>query len=396
MQLLFKNMKYINKSRQIAIVVLPYLNVINRYVVLMKIATILSKIYDHVFVIVPLYKRDLLCKLRDSLKESNNVTIVAFYEGDVRSKVAELLASLYILRKFHRTRPTLYVLAPSTPLVLVQILGRLLKFKIVIFAGGSIKTTLFQGITNYLKILPHLVLMLLHYLFADYILVESPSILSFFEILSSKPIRRKVVSDASLWIPSNFDYRTPLNLRQFDICYAGILDDAKGFPLLLATILELSKANPKIRIAIASSGGPYERLLEEKTMKAFGVSSNIIYFKSIPYEAVPGFLNNCKILLLLSRSEGLPNIVLEAMACGCVVVATPVGGVPDVVRNSETGVLVFDRRPEEITKLLLKRINDPKIMEAISKNAHLYAMREYNFEKVLQRWQRIASLIEGM
>jgi len=372
------------------------LNVVNRYVVAMKIATILSKIYDRVFVIVSLYKRDLLYKLQNSLKGLKNVIVVAPFEDNVRPRTAMMLTSLYILKRFYRVRPTTYILAPSAPLILVQALGRLLKFKTVVFAGGFIKTTLFRGLAKYLKFLPHLMITLMHVLLADYVLVESPNVQSFFELLSSKPIRRKVVPNASLWIPKDFDYRTPLNLRQFDVCYAGILDDVKGFPLLLATVRELSRVNPKIRIAIASSGGPYEHLLDKKTIEVLGIGSNVVYFKSIPFEEMPKFFNNCKIFLLLSKSEGLPNVVLEAMACGCVVIATPVGGVPDIVRNDETGVLVFDRRPEEVAKLLLKLINGSKTMDAISKNAHLYAKREYSFEKVLQRWQRVANLIEGV
>jgi len=304
---LSKGVKHTNRHRRMAIVIFPYLNVINRYVVTMKITAILSKIYGHVLVIIPSYRQGLLYRLRDSLKGYNNVTIVAFFEDNVKSRIAVLLASFYILRRFYRMRPTLYILAPSTPLILLQIFGRLLRFRIAIFTGGFIKTTLFQGVTSYLKILPRLTLILLQYLLSNYILVESPSVSSFFEVLSSKPLRRKVVSNASLWIPRDFDYMTPLDLRQFDVCYAGILDDVKGFPLLIATIRELTKLNPMIKVAIASSGGPYEHLLEGKTLRALGVSNQITYFKSVPYEEMPRFFNNCKVLLLLSRSEAFPT-----------------------------------------------------------------------------------------
>jgi len=82
------------------------------------------------------------------------------------------------------------------------------------------------------------------------------------------------------------------------------------------------------------------------------------------------------------------------MACGCVVVATPVGGVPDVVIDGETGVLLFDRKPEEASKLLLKLLNNPRGMKTISKNAYTYVKNEYSFDKVHQRWQGIINLVE--
>jgi len=126
-------------------------------------------------------------------------------------------------------------------------------------------------------------------------------------------------------------------------------------------------------------------LEEEELLRVLGIKNNISCFKSLPYEEIPEFLNNCKILLLPSQSENLPNIVLEAMACGCAVVATPVGGAPDVVRNGETGILILDRRLEEVSKNLLKPLNDHKTMKVINENAYLYVKGEYNFEKVLQR-----------
>jgi len=380
------------RIKRVALVILPYLDVINRYVVIMKISKILSKLYDFVVIIIPLYRRNILSMLQKNLKEDNITIIELFEDGTTlrNPRLATLLATILILRHFYKTRPTLYILAPSISIIPLLLLARFLKIKLFIFAGGSIKTTIFHDFKQYLKALPHLMILILHYLLANKILVETPRVSTFFEILMSAPLKKKIVPNAHLWVPDEFNYRKPLHLRQFDICYAGVLDDIKGFPLLLATIEELVKNKPTIKVAIASSGGPFEPLLERQKLSKF--SENITVFKSVAYENMPDFLNECKTILLLSKSEGLPNIVLEAMTSGCVVVATPVGGIPDVVQNGKTGILVVNRRPEEVSKTLLKLLNDPKTIEVIGKNAHLYVKREYNFEKVLQRWRRIVNI----
>jgi len=387
-------MEYPKKNKRIALVFFPYLDVINRYVVIMKISKILSRLYDFVVIIIPLYRRNIHSTLQKNLKEKN-IIIIKLFEDNTASrslKFATLLATILTLKRFYKTRPTLFILAPSISLIPLLLIARFLKIKVSIFAGGSIKTTIFHSMKQYLKALPHLLILILHYLLANKILIETPRVSTFFEILASAPLKKKIIPHAHLWVPDEFDYRKPLHLRQFDICYAGVLDDIKGFPLLLATIEELVKNKPTIKVAIASSGGPLEPLLEKQKLSR--LSENITVFKSIAYENMPSFLNECKTLLLLSKSEGLPNIVLEAMSCGCVVVATPVGGIPDVIQNGQTGILVVNRRPEEVSKTLLKLLNDPKTMEVISENARLYVKREYRFEKILQRWLRIVSLIE--
>jgi len=381
-----------SNRKLLSILIIPPLTIENRYVVILKVARILTNIYDKVFVLTPFCRSELLSRLRNSIKDIGNVYLVCFSEREFRShSMFSLLITLLILKLFYRFRPTIYMFAASSFLFILRIFG----FRLVLFAGGFIKTSYFSTI-EYLKSLPKLLLIIFQLLMAKKILVESPSVATFFELFRAKPIRNKILTGASLWIPEDFVPRKRIDERLYDICYAGLLDNVKGFPLFMASIRNVVKVFPRVKVAVASTGGPYERFLEkEELLRVLGIKGNIFYFKSIPYEEMPRFFNNCKILLLLSQSEGLPNVVQEAMACGCVVIAAPVGGIPDIIRNDETGVLVSDRRPEEVSKTLLKLLSDPKSMKIISENAYLYAKREYNFENILQRWRRIVNLIEG-
>jgi glycosyltransferase involved in cell wall biosynthesis len=71
-----------------------------------------------------------------------------------------------------------------------------------------------------------------------------------------------------------------------------------------------------------------------------------------PHEEIPLWMNACDVLCLPSLSEGLPNVALEAMACGLPVVASRVGGVPELVRDGINGFLVSPSNPGALADAL--------------------------------------------
>jgi len=78
-----------------------------------------------------------------------------------------------------------------------------------------------------------------------------------------------------------------------------------------------------------------------------------------PHEEVPSWMAACDVLALPSWNEGTPNVVLEALACGRRVVATRVGGTPDVVSSDILGTLVPPRDPTALTSALEAAVSTP-------------------------------------
>ena len=100
------------------------------------------------------------------------------------------------------------------------------------------------------------------------------------------------------------------------------------------------------------------------------------------------YLNELKVLVLASYSEGLPAIVQEAMACGVVVLATPVGGIPDLVKDGETGFILEDDSPECIAGNII-RVSERPDLEEISHNARRLIEKEYTFNVIAEKWQHL-------
>jgi glycosyltransferase involved in cell wall biosynthesis len=92
----------------------------------------------------------------------------------------------------------------------------------------------------------------------------------------------------------------------------------------------------------------------------------------VGHTKTPGdYMAGADIVVLPSRSEGIPNVALEAMAQGKPVIATAVGGVPEVIEDGKSGLLIPSENAEVMAQTILRLINDSGCSERISKNGLL-------------------------
>jgi glycosyltransferase involved in cell wall biosynthesis len=110
----------------------------------------------------------------------------------------------------------------------------------------------------------------------------------------------------------------------------------------------------------------------------------------VDHDNVPAELNRLQLLVLPSESEGLPTIVLEALACGTPVYATPAAGVPDVIKESETGFLMKQIAVEVIAEDI-ERILQDEPLAMISENGRRLIEEEYSYEAAVERYRTILS-----
>ncbi len=109
----------------------------------------------------------------------------------------------------------------------------------------------------------------------------------------------------------------------------------------------------------------------------------------VDHEEVSAELNNLRLLVMPPEpTEGLPTVILEAMACGTPAYATPVSGVPDVVRADGTGFLMEHREPDRIVADI-EAILDREDLTAVSQGVRDLAVSEYSFEAAVDRYQRL-------
>jgi glycosyltransferase involved in cell wall biosynthesis len=129
-------------------------------------------------------------------------------------------------------------------------------------------------------------------------------------------------------------------------------------------------------------GGSYQRELE-RTAERAGVRDRVVFAGA--RDDAGSLLAELDVLALPSWTEGLPLVVLEAMARRRPVVATPVGGTPEIVVDGETGLLVPPRDPRALAAALRRLLDDPQLRERMGEAGFARVRERFSADAMTER-----------
>ena len=136
----------------------------------------------------------------------------------------------------------------------------------------------------------------------------------------------------------------------------GNLVPLKGHDLTIAAFASLLPAHPEAQLALVGAGPERERL--ETQVRELGLEDRVLFAGTVGNADLPQWFSAADLSILASSREGLPNVVLESMACGTPVVATRVGGTPEVVTGADAGRLVEVRDAGHIAAAIKAVLRD--------------------------------------
>lgn len=166
--------------------------------------------------------------------------------------------------------------------------------------------------------------------------------------------------------------------EQFALGVVSRLESIKGMDLVIPAFAQVLRQHPSTRLIVVGDGSL--RATMEQQAKELRCSDSIIWAGRQPQEKLPYWYNQMDIVLMPSRSEGFGLTAIEAMSQGCVVVAAYVGGLPEVVRQEECGLLHRSEDIEDMARSICKLIED----KALYNRLRLQSLREverYSFER---------------
>ncbi|MFO7152854.1 MAG: glycosyltransferase [Bacillota bacterium] len=166
------------------------------------------------------------------------------------------------------------------------------------------------------------------------------------------------------------------------LLHVGRFAPQKNHLLLIEGVARVLAQYPYIELWLVGDGPlrpAVEKLVLEKKLQ------NYVRFMGLRRD-IPELLAQADVLLLPSDWEGLPLVVLEAMAAGRPVVATRVGGVPELVEEEKTGFLVPPRDPDALAGAILRLARDPELRKRMGEVARKRALERFDIRQTAQAY----------
>lgn len=173
------------------------------------------------------------------------------------------------------------------------------------------------------------------------------------------------------------------------LLYVGNMVPVKGVPDLLEAFRQL-RAKSGMRITLVMVGDGYLRDTYEKQARGMGFTGDDIHWTgNVPPPMVPLYMSAANLLCLASHSEGVPNVLLEANACGLPFVATAVGGVSEIT-TTDTGVLTPARDPAAFAQMIIAALDRHWDSARLREHALQFSWRS-NAERMVEIFRTVQS-----
>src|SRR3989344_445768 len=192
-------------------------------------------------------------------------------------------------------------------------------------------------------------------------------------------------------IPNGIDMSRVLTLGKDSgrVLFVGRLEKMKGVDTLLRAFDQVKGEGVHLRVV----GDVSQRQALERLTEELGIGDRATFVGFVPVNHVYEEFAKAQILCGLSRSEALGNVFLEAQAEGCAVIGTNVGGIPDIVQDGETGILVEPDDVEAVARAMQKLIDDPQFRSQLAKRGEEHA-KKYDWGIMSEQYLKLYNSIE--
>ncbi|WFN35012.1 glycosyltransferase family 4 protein [Methanogenium sp. S4BF] len=309
----------------------------------------------------------------------NNMAICNFLRI-IRYLKTQFNITFYLLRtKDYDTYIFFLAQSLTVPIIVLRLLGK----KVILILGasdskmGQSKNDCLLSILGFID--------QVNFFFANSLIIYSQNLIKEWNL---ENYQKKIVIAHRHFLDLNLFTITspPMSKRAPIIGYIGRFSPEKGIQHFTQALPAILSNNQDIRVFICGDG-QLEKTIETYLQEE-DLTDRVELLAWIPHDELPQYLNQLRLLVLPSHTEGLPNIMLEAMACGTPVLATPVGAIPDVIIDGKTGFIMSNNSPECIAKNVMRVLNSLDL-EQIAENGRQFVQTNFTFDREVARWKEV-------
>jgi len=171
------------------------------------------------------------------------------------------------------------------------------------------------------------------------------------------------------------------------VLYAGVLIYRKGLHVLLQAFNQVASSLPSARLLLVGSPENPSYVHELKSMvERLGIEEKVEFIDEVSQRELARLMKACRVFVLPSLSEGLGKVILEAMACGKPVVGSNVNGIPEVIKDGQTGFLVPPGDVEALAERLTWMLANPEEAEAMGKRGRACVEKSFSQDSYVKNY----------
>lgn len=219
------------------------------------------------------------------------------------------------------------------------------------------------------------------------------AILNIFKIKNIEVIPMGVDFKAFGKNKKNHAIRKRFNIDGKFILFVGRLAEKKGLKYLIMAMPDVLNKFPDAKLVIVGNGPEKDNIM--KLISELGLTKNIVLAGKIENKELPDYYAAADVFVgpsIVTKkgdTEGLGVVFLEALASGTCVIGSNVGGVPDIIKNNKTGLLVKEKDPRELAEAIIKVLSDAKLRDKLARQGQRYIKANFSWDNIAERFDNM-------
>ena len=177
------------------------------------------------------------------------------------------------------------------------------------------------------------------------------------------------------------------------IIFVGRLIAQKGVNYLLDAFSKVLQIHPDATLQIIGYGPELESLRAQAI--GLGIEKSVRFIGGIPHNDITPYLQSSSIAVFpycrnkQGGEEGFGLVLVEALGCGCAVIASRQASINEIIKDQQTGLLIDERNPEAISSAILKLLDNPKLKNSLAINGRSEILKLFDWNKISQSYVRL-------